>query len=153
MTTFTIGFLGRYRYTSSMQDYVDSIILNYLCRQEILVVMVHLNNIYAQQIAERVLTIRRICPSIKLRVVLTDDNRKGNGERTYFPAAVNREKIIGQADLIDRLTVDMSLALHERLSVYFLHNSDLIVYSPYRMSKAVKQDFRNRLRRMKLHRM
>lgn len=149
MTTFTIGFLGRYHYTNAMQDYVDSLILNHLSRQEALVIMVHLNNIYAQHIAERVLAIRRICPSLKLRAVLADYNTNSDEEKADFPAAVNREKIVGQADHIDLLPVEVKLAQHERLSRHFLRHSDLIVYSPFRMSKAVRENFAEHLSRCK----
>lgn len=145
MKTFTIGFLGRYHYTSNVQDYVDSLILNYLCRQEILVVMVFISGVYAQKIAERVLTIRRICPSIKLRIIVTEAIRRSYEENAEFPAAVKRRGILEQADRIDMLSDGLHWTHHERLHDYFIQHSDLIIYSPIRISKAVKQDFKERL--------
>ena len=146
MQSFTIGFLGRHRFTELMRNYVDSLIIRYSSNYDNLCVLLSLQTIYEHRIAERVIAVKQICPSLKLTVVITLRQEKDYNLRKDSVLSQSRNKIIGNADYVKILPERNGFFEVENMYRFFIYTCDLIVFCPFNAGIFVKYSFEKTLR-------
>ena len=147
MIVFRIGFLGRYVFTPFMRDYLDTLISRYTCEGVQLWIVMDLISADHLQLAERVITVKRICPDLRLSVVITERQKQIYKRRSESFTAKQRKRILDAADNTVTLPGDSGEFMRiVFLNRCFIKHCDLIVYSTYRAPLLAANNFDRHLR-------
>ena len=145
--SFTIGFLGQYRLTSSMQDSLDTFIFRYTCEGILLWIAVDLISEHQLQLAERVLALKRIFPDLRLLAVIAERQERVYRGRSESLTAQRRKRILDAADRYKVLPGNVGQFMRVVfLNRFFIGHCDLIVYNTYHASLFAAENFRMHIR-------
>ena len=142
MPEFTIGFLGRFRFTPRMRDCFDTLVSRYACDGLHLRIAVELGSKQQLLMAERVLALRRILPGLRLLAVVAQ-TQENACRRPASLSARRRREILDAADEYELLPGNAGEFLRVvQVNRLFAARCDLIVYSAYLAPKYATDNLR-----------
>lgn len=146
MSEFTIGLLGRFQYSPRMRDYFDTLLSRYASRNPRLWIVIDLISQQHLALVERALSLKRICPGLRLLAVVTEGQERPL-PRPASLTARRRKRILEAADAYQTLPANSGVFMRVvSVNRFFVARCDLIVYSSYLAPRFAVDNFHLHLR-------